>query len=92
MIALVTVRLLLSALLRQRVHFLSSLLVIELVVLTLACFHPMIGVWSGSGQSLVLPFMLALGACEAALALAVLVLLVRSRGNDQLSALTSPLF
>ena len=70
------------AFLRQRVHFLLALLALEMTRIMLLA-----RVIIASGQWVVAFVLLAVGACEARLGLAVLVLMVRAHGNDLLTSL-----
>ena len=68
--------------LRQRAHFLFALVALEMTRIVL-----MARVISVSGQWVVGFVLLALGACEVSLGLAILVLIVRTHGNDLLISL-----
>ena len=70
------------AFLRQRAHFLLALLALEMTRIMLLARIIVV-----SGQWVVAFVLLAVGACEARLGLAVLVLMVRVHGNDLLISL-----
>jgi len=77
----------LVALLRQRTHFLTALLALELLVIIVIIMLVLAGLKSGQHLDRLVFVLLALGACEARLGLSLLVAIVRSYGNDLLKSL-----
>nr|QIZ12671.1 NADH dehydrogenase subunit 4L [Acanthopleura echinata] len=71
----------------QRKHLLNSLLSLEMMMLSifLVIFSCSVNI---SSEGLVVFILLALAACEAALGLSLLVILIRSHGNDYVSSLS----
>lgn len=76
------------AFLRQRVHFLGALLILELISILIATIIPLAHITRG--QLCLAPFLviLTLSACEARLGLALLVFIVRTYGNDLIQSLS----
>merc|ERR1711893_30985 len=76
------------SLLRQRTHFLLALLALELTSLVLIG-GAIVAVREsiGSGEGLIF-LLLTVSACEASLGLAILVLMVRTYGNDLITSLS----
>nr|YP_009773370.1 NADH dehydrogenase subunit 4L [Nierstraszella lineata]QIZ12581.1 NADH dehydrogenase subunit 4L [Nierstraszella lineata] len=64
----------------QRKHLLNALLSLEMILLSLFIF--LVGLSSSINESFVCLVLLSFGACEAAVGLALLVVLVRTHGND----------
>lgn len=79
----------LAAFLRQRTHFLTALLAIEAALLLLATAVPMNQIVRHLPNTTLLILILTIAACEARLGLALLVLIVRSYGNDLIRSLTA---
>ena len=74
-------------LLLQRKHLLISLLILEIIILTLTpLFALSTALWA---DAFFIPFLLSLGACEASLGLALLVSLMRLHGSDLTRTLTA---
>lgn len=78
----------LAAFLRQRTHFLTALLAIEASLLLLATTIPINQILSHLPNTTLMILILTLAACEARLGLALLILIVRSYGNDLIRSLT----
>lgn len=74
--------------LRQRTHFLTALLAIEAALFILAATIPINQIIHHLPNAILLILILTLAACEAALGLALLVLIVRSYGNDLIRSLS----
>lgn len=81
--------LLFGVILSYRRHLLSILLLLELIILLVSVLVVIILQRVGIYGRVVLIVMITLGACEAALGLSLLVLMVRHYGNDHVRALTS---
>nr|YP_009917568.1 NADH dehydrogenase subunit 4L [Manayunkia occidentalis]QLM00887.1 NADH dehydrogenase subunit 4L [Manayunkia occidentalis] len=73
------------AVILQRVHFLMTLLYLELMIISLTLF--LISV-SSYNSLFYLIITLTLGACEASMGLALLISMIRFYGNDMLMSLT----
>jgi len=71
----------------QRRHILMSLLSLEAVVLSLALLICLVGGYIFSMDLFYCLVVLTFGACEASVALAVLVIVTRSYGSDIMSSL-----
>nr|QIZ12568.1 NADH dehydrogenase subunit 4L [Tonicia forbesii] len=71
----------------QRKHLLNSLLSLEMTMLSvfLTILSCSVNI---SNEGLFIFILLALAACEAALGLSLLVVLIRSHGNDYVSSLS----
>lgn len=82
----------LSTFLRQRTHFLTALLAVEAALLLLATSIPINQILSNIPNSTLIILILTLAACEASLGLRLLVLIVRSYGNDLIRSLTANKF
>ena len=67
-------------------HFLSALLLLELIGIFLVLAVPLSGVVGGQGFSMVVIVILTISACEASLGLAVVVHMIRCYGNDLLGS------
>lgn len=78
----------LIALLTKRTRFLAALLSLEVLMLLLTALIPTRASLIGLSAGVCIPVLLVMGACEAALGLALLVILVRHYGNDKIRALT----
>nr|QUJ10062.1 NADH dehydrogenase subunit 4L [Tubifex tubifex] len=70
------------ALIMQQSHFLMSLLALEGLTLSLVLFVPITLTVLSMSAGILSLLMLTLGACEASIGLALLVMMVRSYGND----------
>lgn len=79
----------LARFLRQRTHLLTALLAIEAALLILATAIPINQITAALPNTTSLILLLTLAACEARLGLALLVLIVRSYGNDLIRSLSS---
>lgn len=88
-ILLIAVLFTLASFLRQRTHFLTALLAIEAAILILATAIPINQAIAALPNTTSLILLLTLAACEARLGLALLVLIVRSYGNDLIQSLSS---
>lgn len=73
-------------LIMQRTHLLIALLALEGIILTLILLIIVTFTHTNLFLCIVL---LTIGACEARLGLACLVLIIRSSGTDRISSLTS---
>nr|QIZ12542.1 NADH dehydrogenase subunit 4L [Tonicina zschaui] len=72
----------------QRKHLLNSLLSLEM--LTLSIFLMIMASASNSNNESILIFLfLTFAACEASLGLAMLVILIRTHGNDYVQSLST---
>nr|YP_009755019.1 NADH dehydrogenase subunit 4L [Lepidozona coreanica]QIP53385.1 NADH dehydrogenase subunit 4l [Lepidozona coreanica] len=72
----------------QRKHLLNSLLSLEMVLLSVFLIMvSMANEWSNEG--LMVFILLTLAACEASLGLSLLVILIRSHGNDYVMSLST---
>ena len=80
----------LVALFAKRTRFLAALLNLEVAILLFAAIIPTNARIMGVTASVCIPVILVMGACEAALGLALLVVLVRHYGNDKIRSLTQP--
>jgi len=74
--------------LRQRTHFLTALLAIEAALFILAATIPINQIMHHLPNTILIVLILTLAACEASLGLALLVLIVRSYGNDLIRSLS----
>nr|YP_009142398.1 NADH dehydrogenase subunit 4L [Squilloides leptosquilla]AKH03060.1 NADH dehydrogenase subunit 4L [Squilloides leptosquilla] len=72
----------------KRKHLLSSLLSLEYMMLGIFWFLTMIFSYMGQESYFTLVF-LTFAACEGALALSILVSIIRTHGNDRFSSFTS---
>ena len=72
----------------QRAHFLTALLLLELIGIFLVFVIPVSGVFCGQNYSMIVIIILTMRACEARLGLAIIVFIVRSYGNDFLSSIS----
>lgn len=79
----------LASFLRQRTHLLTALLAIEASILILATIIPISQIIAALPNATILVVILTLAACEARLGLALLVLMVRSYGNDLIRSLST---
>lgn len=78
----------LLAFLIQQTHLLISLLILEGIILRLVFIVPTILVWNSINIGLICILLLTIGACEAAMGLALLVLLSRATGTDIIASIS----
>nr|AUJ21411.1 NADH dehydrogenase subunit 4L [Chaetopleura apiculata] len=72
----------------QRKHLLNCLLSLEMILLSI--FLVILSLLSGvSSEGLMIFILLTFAACEASLGLALLVILIRSHGNDYVFSLST---
>lgn len=75
-------------LLSQRKHFLTMLLIIEVVVIIFIFGLPLVGLIVGLTSNLLIFFLLTVGVCEASVGLSIIVFLVRFHGRDYIKCIT----
>jgi len=77
-----------GALLVKRTRFLAALISLEVVMLIFVVLIPTNASLMGLTAGLCIPVLLVMGACEAALGLSLLVVIVRHYGNDKIRSLS----
>ena len=86
---LISARITLAALLRQRTHLLIVLLALEATIVAIIIALALIGLKRGDRIEPLVFVLLTIGACEASLGLSLLVAIVRTFGNDLIKSITT---